>query len=71
MFAYYAKWIPQFSDCIPPLIKAKQFPLEAKACEEFHNLKQLIKTALHCPDNTKPHAIECDASDVAVLAILN
>ena len=28
MFANYAKWIPQFSDCIQVLIKAKQFSEE-------------------------------------------
>ena len=72
MFEYYAKWISKFSDCIQPLIKAKQFLLDAKPCEAFYNLKQLImKSAQHYPDNTKPYIIECDASDVAVLVILN
>ena len=72
MFAYYAKWIPRFSDRIRPLNKAKQFPLDTRACEAFHDLKQLlVKAALHCPDNTKPYVIECDASDVAISATLN
>ena len=69
MFAYYAKWTPQFSDCIQLLIK---FPLDAKACEAFNNLKQLLmKAALHCPDYIKPYVIECDESDVVVSATLN
>ena len=63
MFEYYAKWSPHFSDFIQPLIKAKQFPLDTKACETFYNLKQLfMKAALHCPNNSKPYVI----SDVTV-----
>ena len=71
MFVYDAKWIPQFSGCIQPLIKTKQFLLDAKACAAFYHLKQLLMNpAQHCPDNTKPYMIDCDASDVAVSATL-
>ena len=30
-----------------------------------------MKATQHCPDNTKPYVIKCDASDVAVSATLN
>ena len=40
LFAYYAKWISQFSDKIQPLVKAKEFPLNEEALGAFNSLKQ-------------------------------
>ena len=40
MFAYYAKWIPQFSQKIQPLVKSTEFPLSREAHDSFHSLKE-------------------------------
>ena len=45
MFAYYAKWIPRFSDKIQPLIKNKNFPLNATAIQAFKTLKKQLEIA--------------------------
>ena len=39
MFAYYAKWIPNFSDKIRPLNKCSKFPLSEKSLDAFKQLK--------------------------------
>ena len=39
LFAYYAQWIPQYSDKIKPLISNVVFPLTDKALLSFQNLK--------------------------------
>ena len=55
MFAYYAKWIPQFSDKIYPLVHAKSFPLDDDAMRAFGQLKKELEMLLfirlmnHCP----------------------
>eukprot|EP00794_Sanderia_malayensis_P004470 gene4470-5064_t len=47
MFAYYAKWIPQFSDKIRPLADTTSFPLNMKALSSFNALKdELAQVAL-------------------------
>ena len=72
MFAYYAKWIPEFSDKARTLYKTKSFPLTSEALEAFANLKGLLgKATLSCIDYTKIFVVECDASDIAVSATLN
>lgn len=65
-------WIPCFKKHAQPLIKVNSFPLDARACEAFNTLKQLLMDAtLHGTDSSKPYVIECDASDVALSALLN
>ena len=72
MFAYYAKWIPNFSDKIQPLQNVESFPLTPQAHKVFGELKkELLKAMLYSIDENKPFVVECDASDVAISATLN
>jgi transposase InsO family protein len=72
LFAYYAKWVPQFSDKIWRLKSAKTFPLCPEEMRDFESLKQSIAAAaLQAIDETLPFTVECDASDIAVAATLN
>ena len=72
MFAYYAKWIPKFSDIAAPLYRVTSFPLNSEALSVFKQLKKLLcNAALGCIDESIPFVVECDASDVAVSATLN
>ena len=72
MFAYYAKWIPNFSDKIRPLVEATNFPLEETALSAFNMLKkELEKATLQSIDESLPFVVECDASEVALSATLN
>ena len=72
LFAYYAKWIPNFSDKIKPLISNNSYPLTKPALTAFTNLKQeLVGATLHSIDEKLPFVVECDASEVAVSAVLN
>ena len=71
MFAYYAKWIPQFSDKIRPLADTTSFPLYKEALASFNALKdELARVALHPIDEDISFVVECDASDVAISASL-
>ncbi|XP_068211794.1 uncharacterized protein [Palaemon carinicauda] len=72
LFAYYAKWIPGFSDTIHPLVNTKTFPLSKPALAAFNSLKkQLMDVSLRAVDESLPFVVECDASEVAVSAVLN
>jgi hypothetical protein len=72
MFAYYAKWISNFSEKIQPLIKTKSFPLCKESLNAFNLLKgELLKATLQSIDENLPFVVECDASEVAISAILN
>lgn len=72
LFAYYAKWVPKFSDKICNIKSARQFPLTPEQVSDFEGLKQSIaKAALQTIDEQLPFCVECDASDVAVSATLN
>lgn len=72
MFAYYAKWIPKFSDKIRPLVKCTVFPVTGEALLAFNQLKgELCKATLDSIDERLPFVLECDASDTSVSAVLN
>ena len=72
LFAYYAKWVPDFSDRIQILKAVKTFPMSNEAISDFESLKESIaKATLQAIDDTKPFVVECDASDVAISATLN
>jgi len=72
MFAYYAKWIPNFSDKIRPLSQADTFPIDADALSAFNELKKELEGAtLQSIDESIPFVVECDASEVAISATLN
>ena len=72
MFAYYSKWIPNYSDIAQPLYKSDKFPLEEAAIDSFNKLKELltIATLAHI-DESQPFVVECDASDISLSATLN
>ena len=72
LFAYYAQWIPQYSDKIKPFISNVIFPLEDEALLSFQNLKSdLINVSLEVIDENSLFVVETDAFDVAVSATLN
>ena len=46
MLAYYAKWIPRFSEKIRPLVRATTFPLSSEEIAAFQTLKEdLLKAS--------------------------
>ena len=72
LFAYYAKWVVNFSDKISRLKSVTKFPLSKIELDDFESLKKCIAAAaLQAIDETLPFTVECDASDVAVSATLN
>ena len=72
MCAYYLKWILRFFDKIWPLIKTKNFPLNATAIQAFKTLKKQLENAtLQNVDEELLFVVECDASRVAASATLN
>ena len=72
MFAYYAKWIPNFSGKIQPLVNATSFPLDESALSAFDLLKkELEKATLQSIDESQPFVVECDVLGVCVSATLN
>ena len=72
LFAYYAKWVPEFSDKISRLKCVTSFPLTSIELADFEKLKKAIAAAaLQAIDEAVPFTVECDASDVAVSATLN
>ena len=72
MFAYYASFIPQFSDKISALNQTKTFPLGSDAQAAFESLKKsLCETTLLAIDENIPFTVETDASSVAISASLN
>ena len=72
LFAYYAKWVPEFSDKISRLKCVTSFPLTSIELADFEKLKKAIAAAaLQAIDEAVPFTVECDASDVAISATLN
>ena len=72
MLAYYAKWIPCFSEKLRPLVQATEFPLPRDAISAFETLKNdLLKARLDSIDESAPFTVECDASDYAIAAVLS
>ena len=72
LFAYYAKWIADFSTKIKPLTETEVFPLSTKARAAFELLKKdLGNVTLMSIDETQDFTVETDASNVAISATLN
>nr|XP_026689430.1 uncharacterized protein zf(cchc)-8 isoform X4 [Ciona intestinalis] len=72
MFAYYARWIPQYSKSAGPLLQCQSFPLTAEALRSFNELKSnLVKASLGAIQDDLPFEVESDASDYAIAAILS
>jgi len=71
MFAYYAKWIPNFSEKAKPLLQASNFPIGAEAERAFKELKNdLSRASLGSIREGVPFEIETDASNHALAAVL-
>jgi len=59
IFAYYAKWLPNFSEKIRPLMSVTLFPLSDDVAATFKRLKQdLSKAYLDSIDENAPFTIE-------------
>ena len=72
LFAYYAKWISNFSEKVHPLNKATSFPLSEDAIRAFETIRdELSHITLQAIDETKPFTVETDASEFAIAATLN
>ena len=55
-----------------PQTKRNSFPLPDNAMNSFLNLKEdLLKARLNSIDDDAPFTVECDASDVAIAAVLS
>ena len=72
LFAYYARWIKDFSTKIAPLNATETFPLSKTAELSFEMLRKgLLNACLQCINDDEPFTVECDASDLAIGATLN
>ena len=64
LFSHYSKWMPRFSD--------KTFPLCVEAKKAFHGFKKDIENSfVQSIDESLSLELECDASDIAIAAVLN
>ena len=73
MFAYYARWIKNYSSKVKPLtIKSVAFPLSHDALAAFEQLRsELLNACLGCIDEREPFTVECDKSDFAIAVTVN
>ena len=71
LFAYYSRWIQNFSDKIRPLVKA-ELPL---CSEGIHALEVLKNNIIHAVrtsiDENSPFCVETDTSDFCISGILS
>ena len=71
MFAYYSRWIKNFSNKIRPLVKNIVFPIPEDVMSAFETLKTDLQDAsLTAIDPTQPLIVETDASKFAIGATL-
>ena len=72
MLAYYAKWIPDFSEKIKPLTSTQSFPLSQSALNAFTILKKELAVASLVPiDESITFVVECGASDNILSVTIN
>ena len=72
LYEYYAKWIPEFSLKIHPLVNTTEFPLSQNDLDAFNTVKKELESATLNPiDETARIVVECDASDTNISATLN
>ena len=75
MFSYYARWIPNFSSEIRPLVQSdvnSSFSLSSDASRSFSTLRSdLAAACVSCIQEGVPFVLECDASESALAATLN
>jgi len=70
LFAYYARWISNYSAKIRPLIKAS-LPLDEYALGAIDVKQDLASATLQPVNESFPFTVETDASDFAIAASLN
>ena len=71
LFAYYAKWVPNYSKKIRPLIDCDSFPLSPDAMEAFQAIKDdIARSVIKVVDTDVPFVLETDASDRAIAGTL-
>ena len=71
LFAYYAKWIPNYSKKIRLLITVRSFPLSAECHDCISQLKEdLSQAVVSVIKDDVPFVIETDASDETIAATL-
>ena len=71
LFAYYAKWVPNYSKKIRPLIDCDNFPLSTEALEAFRIIKgDIAQSVIRVVDTDVPFVLETDASDRAIAGTL-
>ena len=72
MFAYYARWIKNYSAKVRPLIANTKLPLDSSGRFAFETLRNdLVNAFLASIDDTEPFTVECGASNYAKGATLN
>ena len=72
MFAYYAKWIDNFSSKAGPLLRAETFPMKGDSMDAFVLLKQeLANICLGAIREDVSFVVETDASDYAINPLEN
>ena len=75
MFAYYARWIPQFSERNWPLnlaITCNDLPLSKESAEAFESLKEtLLNCRLSYIGDDGPFQVDCDVSEHSMAATLS
>ena len=72
LFAYFARWVSNYSSRIRSLIKASMFPLTGEPMTTIEDLKHTLANATSHPiDDRLPLTVETDASAFAIAATLN
>ena len=71
LFAFYARWVPNYSGRIRPLIQSSSFPLDNDVVTAIEKLKQILAFAALLPINSNlPLVVKTDASDFEIAATL-
>ena len=71
LFSYYSTWIDKFSEKVAPLVNVKTFPLSNIEENAFHQIKlDIEKSVMVAIDENEQFSVECDASDIAISAVL-
>lgn len=71
LFAYYSKWVPNFSKKIQTLTNP-DFPLQPNALKAIQDLKKdIVKASLNNIDESLPFEVTTDASDSSIAATLS
>lgn len=73
LFAYYARWIPHFSEKLGRITRSSSsFPLNSSARDAIETMKNdIIKAVKIRIDEREPFVVETDASDVAIGSTLS